>query len=272
MIIRDKEIKAVILDWTGTTTDFGGFAPLEALRRVFLYHNIEISLEEIREHTGLLMRDHIRALLKKERICKAWFERKDRLPKEEDVTELYESFESMLLEVLPNHCKLISGVSEIVEKLKRSNIKIGTTTEYNSGMIQIVSQQAELQGYRPDCIISSDDVPVGRPHPWMCYKNAIELQVHPMSQMVKVGDMISDIEEGLNAGMWTVGIVIGGSEFGWSEDACLQANQLALGDRAEIIRHRFMSAGAHEVINRFEDLPAAVKRIQASIRRGLKPW
>lgn len=42
----------------------------------------------------------------------------------------------------------------------------------------------------------------GRPYPWMCYKNAMELCVYPMNHMIKVGDTVSDMKEGRN--LWNV--------------------------------------------------------------------
>ena len=55
-------------------------------------------------------------------------------------------------------------------------------------------------------------VPAGRPYPYMCLQNAINLQTYPMEAMVKIGDTLPDIEEGLNAGMWTVGLARTGNE------------------------------------------------------------
>lgn len=38
-----------------------------------------------------------------------------------------------------------------------------------------------------------------------------------MNHMIKVGDTVSDMKEGRNAGMWTVGVILGSSELGLSE-------------------------------------------------------
>ena len=45
----------------------------------------------------------------------------------------------------------------------------------------------------------------------------MELGVYPMNHMIKVGDTVSDMKEGRNAGMWTVGVILGSSELGLSE-------------------------------------------------------
>src|SRR5207244_3466452 len=77
--------------------------------------------------------------------------------------------------------------------------------------------EAAQRGYAPDCIVCPDEVPTGRPYPWMCYQNAIRLGVYPMQAMVKIGDSLADIEEGLNAGMWTIGLALSDNMLGLSE-------------------------------------------------------
>ncbi len=39
-----------------------------------------------------------------------------------------------------------------------------------------------------------------------------------MSSMVKVGDTISDVKEGVNAGMWSVAVIKGSSELGLTQE------------------------------------------------------
>ena len=75
---------------------------------------------------------------------------------------------------------------------------------------------AAEQGYSPDASVTPDEVGGGRPKPFMCYRNAILLGVYPLWQCVKIGDTPSDIGEGLNAGMWTIGITTTGNETGLS--------------------------------------------------------
>ncbi|MGE6376817.1 hypothetical protein [Peribacillus muralis] len=68
-------------------------------------------------------------------------------------------------------------------------------------MSDVVAAEAKKWAYKPDSIVTSADVPSGSPAPWMCFQTAINLKVYPLSKMVKVGDTVSDIEEGIFAGM-----------------------------------------------------------------------
>ena len=48
----------------------------------------------------------------------------------------------------------------------------------------------------------------------MCLQNVINLGVSPVEACVKIDDTRPGIEEGLNAGMWTIGLAISGNEIG----------------------------------------------------------
>ena len=88
-----KKIKAVIFDWAGTTVDFGCMAPVQAFVEVFKEFGIEPTMEEVREPMGMLKIDHIRTMLKMERIRNLWIEKYGKDPEEEDAQKMYAIFE-----------------------------------------------------------------------------------------------------------------------------------------------------------------------------------
>ena len=92
------------------------------------------------------------------------------LPTETDIQEMYEEFEEILFTILPRYASPIHGVKEVIASLRERGIKIGSTTGYTREMMDIVAKEAALQGYKPDFLVTPDDVPAGRPYPWMCYK------------------------------------------------------------------------------------------------------
>lgn len=51
------KLEAVILDWAGTTVDFGCFAPVQAFLDGFAAFGIHPTLEEVRAPMGLLKWD-----------------------------------------------------------------------------------------------------------------------------------------------------------------------------------------------------------------------
>ena len=118
------------------------------------------------------------------------------------------------MEIITRYSQVVAGVSETVAGWKRRGLKIGSTTGYTRAMLAPVQTQAEEQGYRPDASVCPDEVGAGRPKPWMLMRNMQLLGVYPPSQCVKIGDTLSDIEEGRNARMWTIGLTRTGNMVG----------------------------------------------------------
>ena len=266
-----KNIKAVIFDWAGTTVDYGSFAPVAVFLEIFNQKGISVTMEEARRPMGMLKKDHIREMCKMESIRAQWETKYDRLPNESDVEELYQEFEPLLFKNLSNYSKPLPGVVEAVKWLRSQDVKIGSTTGYTRAMVDVVAELAKKQGYQPDYLVASDEVPEGRPAPYMCYKNALALECFPFSKMVKVGDTISDIKEGVNAGMWSIGVLLGGSQLGLTEEEVTTLEPKKLEDLLVDAKYRFKSAGAHYVIRDMSELPALLKDIDEMIDEGFLP-
>ena len=128
-------------------------------------------------------------------------------------------------------------------------MKIGSTTGYNKEMMQILTSAAARQGYLPDSVVCATDVPAGRPAPWMAYRNAENLGIYPMQAIVKIGDTIADIEEGINAGMWSVGVVTSSNEMGMTQEEIRLMEPEELESRKQLVRNSFFEAGADYVID-----------------------
>lgn len=136
-------IQAVIFDWAGTTVDYGCFAPLDVFLEVFKKKGIEVMHEEAREPMGMLKWDHINTMCQMERIAGLWKEKYGRYPEKKDVDMLYADFEPMLFSILRNYTTPIPGVLELVDRLRRAGIKIGSTTGYTAEMMAIVAPEAK---------------------------------------------------------------------------------------------------------------------------------
>src|SRR6266478_7238713 len=65
-------VKAVILDWAGTTVDHGSLAPVRVLQQVFAKRGVPISENEARRDMGVLKIDHIRKILFSESVSARW--------------------------------------------------------------------------------------------------------------------------------------------------------------------------------------------------------
>ena len=214
-----KKISGVIMDWAGTAVDYGCFAPLNAFLKVFSEEKgIDITYRQAREPMGLLKIDHIKAILSMPEVNEKFRALYKRDWNKGDVDEMYASFEKHLFASLKDFTTPIPGVLETMAMLREQGIKIGSTTGYTAKMMEIVRPGAEAKGYRVDNLVTPNEVPAGRPAPYMIYKNMIDLAIPSVDQVVKVGDTIADIKEGVNAKVWSVGIVTGSNEMGVSEE------------------------------------------------------
>ena len=154
-------------------------------------------------------------------------------------------------------------VLETVAKLRELGIKIGSTTGYTDMMMEPVLKSAKEQGYQPDCWYSPDATNhFGRPYPYMIFKNMIELHISSVKNVIKVGDTISDIQEGVNAGVIVVGVIEGSSTLGLNEE---EFNALTPKERnraIERVKEAYLDAGADYVINNLSELIALIQEVE----------
>jgi len=264
-------LRAVILDWAGTVVDHGSRAPVAALQSIFAGARVPVSVSEVRESMGLAKKAHIRSILAIPRVRDAWYEAMGAEPSGTDVEQLYAQFVPRQLECLSNYATLIRGVSDAVSRMRARGLKIGSTTGYNRPMLDYLLTRAAEQSYVPDSSICPDEAGGGRPMPWMCYLTAARLQEFPLAAFVKIGDTPSDIEEGVNAGMWTIGITRTGNEAGLTEDEWEALSADARQTALCVARQRLVEAGAHFTAESVADCDALLDEIDARLARGETP-
>ena len=257
-----KKISCVIMDWAGTAVDFGCFAPLNAFLKVFSEEKgIDITYRQAREPMGLLKIDHIKAILNMPEVNEKFRVRYGRDWNMEDVNEMYVSFEKHLFASLSNFTTPIPGVLDTIKELRESGIKIGSTTGYTQAMMDVVRPGAAAKGYVVDNLVTPDNLPAGRPAPYMIYKNMIDLAIPSVDNIVKVGDTIADIKEGVNAKVWSIGIITGSNEMGITEEEYNRRTPDELAALNLEVRERMMAAGAHFVLDNITELPACIEKI-----------
>jgi phosphonoacetaldehyde hydrolase len=105
----------------------------------------------------------------------------------------------------------------------------------------------------------------------MCLKNAENLGVFPMEAVVKIGDTLPDVAEGLNAGMWTIGLAKTGNEVGMNAEEVEQADPEILEYKLDRARTRMAQSGAHYVVDGIWDCDPILDDINARLARGERP-
>ncbi len=257
-----KKIKCIIMDWAGTTVDYGCFAPVAAFIESFNAIGVPVTAAETRMYMGLTKIEEIRALFSLERVREAFRAKYGRDFNEEDVQGRYVDFQQILFNTLAQYSDPIPGVVETVEKLRAAGIKIGSTTGYTRQMMDIVIPAAEAKGYHVDNCVTSDNLPGGRPNPYMIYQNMIDLAIPSVDYVVKCGDTIADIKEGVNAKVKSVGFILGSNEMGLTEAETKALAPEELKRRMDEVRSRMLAAGADAVLDSITELPAYIESLE----------
>jgi phosphonoacetaldehyde hydrolase len=268
-IVHARGLKALVLDWAGTTVDYGSLAPSRTLQQVFSRVGISLSDAETRQDMGLPKKDHIRRILAIPRVHDAWQTIRGQAPGESDVEEMYREFIPLQFSCLAEYSTVIPGVVEAVQRFRARGLKIGSTTGYTRAMLDVLVQNSVKAGYSPDCSLSPEDVGSGRPQPFMIYETAVRLGVYPLAAIAKIGDTPADVEEGLNAGTWSVGVAGTGNGIGLS---CKDFYALPVVERERRLleaRDALERAGAHYVVDTLADLDAVLDNIDEQLRSSL---
>lgn len=264
-------IRAVILDWAGTTMDFGCMAPAVVFQKVFEKAGVPISMEEARIPMGAHKKVHIGLIAQIPAVRRRWVETHGTEPGDTDVDAMFEDFVPLQEACLSDYSTLIPGTLDVISECRKRGYKIGSTSGYLPGMLAINQKDAERQGYVPDATFGAGDVPRGRPFGHMVLRNLLELDVSPVESAVKIDDTLTGIEEGLNAGGWAVGLAVSGNEVGLSLDQWRALSEDVKQAHRDRIYPSMYQRGAHYVIDSIADLMPVLDDIETRLKRGEKP-
>ena len=200
-----QPIQLAMFDMAGTTVnDKVGGCPLMviSMMRAFAKHGIELSPDVINKHRGKQKSEAIQTLLR---------EVAELSPAEvEHVGDgVYREF---LRELESNLSRIseIDGATELFRHLKSKDIHIGVGSGFPTQVVQaIVSQLGWLDKGLLDYVGSAEQVGVGRPNPKMIHDAMQQLGITDGRKVVKIGDTVVDVQEGKNAGVWTVAVLTG---------------------------------------------------------------
>jgi len=269
-------LKAIILDWSGTTADAHVLAPAVVFVDVFEKHGVPISMVEARGPMGLRKDLHIAKILEIPEVRERWTKTKGSAPTSTTVDELFADFVPMQLACLGKYTTLLPGAADTVKTLQNDyKMLVGSTTGFIESMVDVLLADAKKQGYVPNYSVAGDQVENNmgfRPAPFMIYKNMVNLGVYPIESVLKVDDTVSGVGEGVNAGCWSVGVAglsnytNVDSEEQWD---AMPADEKE--DRVQVSRVKLYGSGAHYVIDKISDIIDVVNDVNRRLAAGEKP-
>jgi phosphonatase-like hydrolase len=194
-------IYLVVFDLAGTTvrdSDNVHHFLQEALRK----EGVPISRDEANAVMGIAKPVAIRQLLEdkladKSRINDTWIDR------------IHQHFVHGMIDFYRHDPAVAEkdGVSETFRKLRETGIKVAVDTGFDRTITDVILDRTGwLRAGLLDASVTSDEVPLGRPHPDMIFQAMALTGIHSAAEVAKVGDTSSDLLEGQAAGC---GMVVG---------------------------------------------------------------
>ncbi|MFB6455095.1 HAD hydrolase-like protein [Chitinophaga sp. Hz27] len=187
-------IQLAVFDIAGTTLHDESNVAL-VLQEAVKTAGVDVTIDEINEVMGYAKPFAIRYLLKQKGHPKA----------EDDalVDELHQYFVTGMKKYYATSpgVREKDGVSKVFEALRKKGIKVALDTGFDKDITDVILERTGwLNNGLIDAVMTSDLVPHGRPYPYMIYRIMEKLEIAAVANVAKVGDTISDLEEGTNAG------------------------------------------------------------------------
>lgn len=207
-----KSIEAVVFDMAGTTIDEGDIV-YHSVRNALQLFGFNFSLKHVMLEVG--------GMSKKEGIEKLLKAKYPNRCSESLIDKIFHAFIEGLEERYISDTSIIEmpGASDLFTWLQSEGIKVALNTGYSRSTVDILMERmCWTKGELIDFSVASDEVEKGRPEPFMLNKITSEFQIAP-SNIAKVGDTISDIKEGHNAGC---SMVVGITSSKYDREALLQ--------------------------------------------------
>ncbi len=192
-------IELVVFDMAGTTVSDKGNVN-DFFRDAFLNAGMEVDAADVDGVMGYRKKEAIEIIVEKYK------------PGSENDTDFIDGIHEDFTKQMVNFYETYEGLSplpfaeKVFRELQENKIKVALNTGFTRAITApILKRLGWDQAAFIDEVICSDEVPEGRPHPYMIEKLMKDLGIGHAENVAKVGDTKVDIEEGRNTGC---GIVI----------------------------------------------------------------
>jgi phosphonatase-like hydrolase len=132
---------------------------------------------------------------------------------DELVNDIHQEFVRQMISFYQNEPGLepLPHVEETFAALHAAGIQIGINTGFSRDIADtIINRLQWREKGLIDHLVGSDEVELGRPHPYMIQKMMLEGGITDPLQVAKVGDTEVDVREGQNAGCkYTIAVTTG---------------------------------------------------------------
>ena len=106
----------------------------------------------------------------------------------------------------------IEGAEDAVSRLRQAGIKVALTSGFGRGLIAEIVKHCGW-GELFDAVVYPDEVPAGRPAPYLIFQAMQKTRVEPVKRVAAIGVTALDLQAGTNAGAgWVIGVLSGAAD------------------------------------------------------------
>ena len=199
-----EKIELVVFDMAGTTVEDDGEV-LAAFMSAVDQHGLEAAQAEVNARMGVSKVEVFRYFVERQ------YGSDD--PENARRTEaVYATFRQVLEGgYVERGVRPIPGTEETFAWLRERGIGIVATTGFYRRVTDLILDGLQWKSGVLDASICADEVPVGRPAPYMIFRAMEATGVRAVHRVLKVGDTPVDLQAGTNAGVRGVIGVLSGS-------------------------------------------------------------
>jgi len=190
--------RLAVIDLAGTTVVDGGQVPA-AFSSALAEAGIEVSADQIA---------NLRGSSKREAILRMMPEGPDR---GERAAATFEIFKRQLTDLYDSTgVREIPGAREVFGWLRSKDVRVALNTGFDREITNLLLERLGWREGVVDAVVCGDDVPDGRPAPYLIFRAMEATGTHRVHDVANVGDTLSDLGAGENASVrFNIGVLSG---------------------------------------------------------------
>lgn len=193
-------IELVALDIAGTTIDDGG-SVYDALRAAVEERGATVADTDLQKWMGTDKIAAITALLELGGVQ----------PDRSLALDAFDRFRDILATAYAEQPPtVLPGVADAIARLRAAGVRVALTTGFSDDVVEpLLASVGWRVGAQLDAVITTSDVPAGRPAPYMIFRAMERTGVIDVRTVLAAGDTVVDLEAARNAGAVAVGVLTG---------------------------------------------------------------
>jgi HAD superfamily hydrolase (TIGR01549 family) len=192
-----EKYKAILFDLIGTTVkEKDPNTILNCFRKAFEEYDVWSDMSLLQKHRGKDKLEMIHLILDHQKMPRSLAHR------------IYKAFKRNLIDSLSNFAEF-EGARETFSFLRKHGILVGIGTAMERDLFEKILNHLQWKKEWFDYIGISSEVGRNRPNPDMIWDMMKVLNITSTASVIKVGDTITDIQEGRNTGSPTIAFASG---------------------------------------------------------------